>query len=108
MRLPLYFLSTLLYFWLPAAALAWKVYPGLDRLSRRAFWLTLAVFVPLTAAMEFVCLRLDVWTFSEAKDPLLGLRIFGAPVEEFLFWFGAQPFVLFSYLAFRRRFGRAL
>lgn len=104
--MPWYFISTLIYFWLPSALLGARLYRGLDARTRKAFWLTMAVFMPLTGAMEYVCLYLDIWYFSEAKDPLLGLRVFGAPIEEFLFWFGAQPFVLFTYLTFHRRFQR--
>ena len=98
--MPLYFMSTLAYFWFPSILLGLILLPKQDRSTRRAIWLTLAIFIPLTAAMEYVCLYLDIWTFSEKKDPLLGVRIFGAPVEEFSFWFGAQPFVLFSYIGF--------
>lgn len=101
--MPLYFLSTLVYFWIPIAAMGLLLLPRQDDATRKAFWLTLALFTPLTAAMEFVCLRLDIWSFSQAKDPLLGIRLFGAPVEEFSFWFGGAPFVLLTYLGLRRR-----
>ena len=62
------------------------------------------VFWPLTAAMEYLCLYLDIWDFSQELDPLLGIALFGAPIEEFLFWFGAPVFVLLAYFAFDRRY----
>lgn len=102
--MPLYFITAVLYFWLPIAVLAPLLLPSLDPLSRRAFWLTLAVFYPLAAGMEYVYLYCDVWTFSEKIDPLLGLRFYGAPVEEFVWWFGAVPFAMLVYFAFCRLF----
>ena len=104
--MPLYFLSTLIYFWIPILVMALCLWRHQDRLTRKAFWFTLAVFTLLTGAMEYVCLHLDIWSFSEELDPLLGLHIFGAPVEEFMFWFGGAPFVLFIYIGFDRKFRR--
>ena len=104
--MPLYFLSTMVYFWIPILIMGIVLWRGMDRLTRKAFLLTVLAFVPITAVMEYLCLHLDIWSFSEELDPLLGLRIFGAPVEEFLFWFGGTPFVLLIYLGFERRFGR--
>jgi hypothetical protein len=43
---------------------------------------------------------LDIWNFSEKISPLLGINIFGVPLEEFLFWFGAAVFFPLLYLAF--------
>jgi lycopene cyclase domain-containing protein len=100
--MPLYFLSTLVYFWAPVAALAWHLWPKLDPLTRKAFWCTMGIFYTLAFGMEYLYLYLQVWTFSEKLDPLLGIRIFNAPVEEFCFWFGATPFALFTYLGLDR------
>lgn len=102
--MPLYFLTAVLYFWLPIAILAPLTLPRLDETSRRAFWLTLALFYPLAAGMEYVYLYFDVWTFSEKIDPLLGVRVYGAPIEEFVWWFGAVPFAMLVYFAFCRVF----
>jgi hypothetical protein len=96
--MPIYFLSTLVYFWGPVALMARLLWPGLDPLTRKAFLITLVLFNSLAFGMEYVYLYFDVWTFSEKVDPLLGLRIFNAPVEEFCFWFGATPFALLLYL----------
>jgi hypothetical protein len=56
----------------------------------------------MTFAMEFIYRRATkVWTFSQKTDPLLGIRLFGEPIEEFSFWNGATPFILLVYLALR-------
>ncbi|MFA6092253.1 MAG: lycopene cyclase domain-containing protein [Elusimicrobiota bacterium] len=104
--MPLYFLSTLAYFWIPALVLGFWLYPLQDRLSRKAFWLALACILPMTAVMEYVYLYCGIWGFSQAKDPLLGIWIFGAPIEEFMFWFGAPPFILLAYWGFVRLLGK--
>ena len=106
MKLPLYFLTALLYFWVPVLAAGPRIFFSLDPLSKRAFLLCLAIFYPLAAGMEYVYLYFDIWTFSEKIDPLLGLRVYGAPIEEFVYWFGAVPFALIVYLSFCRLFGR--
>lgn len=109
--MPWYLLSVLIYFWVPIVGLGLWLLPRQETATLKSLGVSVALFWPLTAAMEYLCLRLDIWTFSEKLDPLVGLRFFGAPVEEFLFWFGAQPFVLLLYLAFDKRFpmpGRGL
>ena len=103
--MPRYFIDDLLVFWLPSAALAAWLWRGLDALTRKAFFLTLAVVLPATFAMEFVYLKVHIWRLDLSKDPLIGLSILGAPIEEFLFWFGAAFFILLSYLAFDRLLG---
>lgn len=100
--MPLYFLECVLLFWIPGLALLAGVWRGLAPADRAALGYTLAAMTPLTFLMEYVYLRADIWSFSEAQDPLLGLTLFGAPVEEFVFWFGATPFVLGLYLALQR------
>ena len=102
--MPWYLLSVLIYFWLPILILGIFLLPRQEPKTLTALALSILIFWPLTAAMEYLCLYLDIWTFSEKMDPLVGLRFFGAPIEEFLFWFGAQPFVLLLYLAFDKRF----
>lgn len=104
--MPRYFISTLFYFWLPVVVLSAWTLPRLSSSHKKAFWISLAVMTPATFAMEYVYLWADIWTFSEALDPLLGIRIWGAPIEEFVFWFGAPPFILLLYLSFDRLIGR--
>ncbi len=100
--MPLYFEICVLSFWLPGAALMIGIWRTLDRASRRAFWIRCAGMALVTFGMEYVYLWADIWNFSEERDPLLGIEIMGAPIEEFLFWFGATPFVLSIYLVLQR------
>lgn len=96
--MPRYFILTLIVFWIPNVVLFLITHDRLDPLTRRAFWITQLLMLPVTIVMEYVYLKTGIWTFSEALDPLLGVRIFGAPIEEFSFWFGGTPFMLLVYL----------
>lgn len=104
--MPRYFISTLVVFWIPSSVLAAWLWRGLDPLTRKAFFLALALVLPATFAMEFVYLKLRIWRLDLSKDPLIGLTILGTPIEEFLFWFGAAFFILLAYLALDRLFPR--
>jgi uncharacterized membrane protein YqaE (UPF0057 family) len=99
--MPRYFLLYLVAFWVPNLALTPLVLRFARGGTRKAFWLNLLLFCwPAAIAMEYLYLKFDVWTFSEAWDPLLGWRVFGAPVEEFVFWFGAPWIIMLMYVAF--------
>lgn len=98
--MPRYFLLTIVYFWVPIALMGLFLIGKLDPTAKKAFWVTIALLLPLAFAMEYVYLALDIWTFSEAMDPLLGLSLWGAPIEEFFFWFGGVFFILLLYLSF--------
>lgn len=99
--MPRYFILYLIGFWVPILLLMLILWPRLDKYTRKALWFTLLFFCfPSAIVMEYVYLWADVWTFSEAWDPLLGWRIFGAPVEEFVFWFGAPWLIMLFYLSF--------
>lgn len=97
-----YFLTCVLMFWVPGVALVFGLWRGRPRHEHRAFWLTCALVAVLSFGMEFVYLWADIWSFSEADDPLLGITIFGAPLEEFTYWFGASPFLLSVYWLMQR------
>jgi len=66
------------------------------------FLLTWAFFNILSIIWEYAGLALNIWDFSEAHHALLGPEIFGAPIEEFVFWFGASPFVLTIYIYYEQ------
>lgn len=100
--MPRYLIGTFIYFWIPVAMLGFFMRNRLDPSTKKALWVTLGILTPMTFAMEYVYLWADIWTFSEDLDPLLGIRIWGAPIEEFSFWFGATPFILLVYLAWDR------
>lgn len=93
---------TLLVFWIPVILLWVLMRRHWDPLTKKAFWISMLIMTPATAVMEYVYLWADIWDFSEELDPLLGIRIFGAPIEEFFFWFGCAPFMLLLYLNFNR------
>ena len=99
--MPVYLLMYLVIFWIPVFILGWHIWKDLDGSLKKAFWITMAIMTVATFGMEFVYLRLNVWTFSEAIDPLLGIRLGGVPIEEFVFWFGVSPLFVFIYLNFR-------
>ena len=104
----MYLLLDLALYWIPAAALLGWRWRTLRRAQRRAVWIVSAVMAAVTFGMEYVYLWADIWNFSEERFPLLGIYLGPAPVEEFVFWFGATPFVLGLYFAFfgERRRGR--
>ena len=99
--MPIYFWTVVLLFWVPGVALIWGRWKSLTRTQRFAFWTTVGLMTVVSGLMEYVYLKADIWNFSQAVDPLLGIRIFGAPIEEFVYWFGATPFVLGIYLLIR-------
>lgn len=49
----------------------------------RAFWITLGVLLVLTAAFDPVIIGLGVVGYNESL--ILGLKIFGAPIEDFFY-----------------------
>jgi hypothetical protein len=63
---------------------------------------TWAIFIVLSTVWEYLGLALNIWDFSEDHHKLVGLNIFGAPIEEFVFWYGATPFVLLIYLYYEK------
>ena len=72
LALNLFFLLTLLLF-LP------------KKLSKpgKAFWITMVVVLALTAIFDPIIIALDIVGYDTTK--LLGLYIFGAPIEDFFY-----------------------
>ncbi len=103
--MPLYFLIYILLFWLPGLVLIPVYWGRLGPAGRKAFLAVCAIMAVVSFGMEYVYLWADIWNFSEAHDSLLGLELWGAPIEEFIFWFGATPFCLGGYFLFRRLHG---
>lgn len=96
--MPRYFIDTIIIFWIPILIMGIFLRNKLNPLTKKAFWISVLILTPLTFAMEYVYLWADIWNFTEAVDPLLGIRIWGAPIEEFCYWFGAGPFIILVYL----------
>ncbi len=103
--MPRYFIMTVIAFWIPVAVLSIFLRNHLTPQTKKALWITILVMIPVSFLMEYVYLWADIWDFSEEMDPLLGIRLWGAPIEEFSFWFGGTPFVLLTYLAIDRLTG---
>lgn len=96
--MPRYLLTVILIFWVPSLILYLFLRNKISPLKKKAFWLNLLLWLPITFAAEYLYLWADIWNFSEDFDPLTGITIFGAPIEEFVFWFGAPVFFSLLYL----------
>ncbi len=102
--MPVYFISYTVLFWVPSILFLIFLYRPLQTYTRKAFWLTVFIMAVVSVIMEYLYLKFDVWGFSERIDPLLGIWIWKAPIEEYVYWFGATPFCLSLYLAYCRLF----
>jgi len=100
--MPVYLITYSILFWVPALLFIFFALPRLSPGLRRSFWAASAAMAVVSVVMEYLFLKFDVWFFSEKIDRLLGLWIGSAPVEEFVFWFGATPFCLALYLTYSR------
>lgn len=100
--MPVYFITYSILFWVPALLFIFLLLPRQAAGLRKSFWAASAAMAAVSMAMEYLFLKFDVWFFSEKIDRLLGLWIGSAPVEEFVFWFGATPFCLALYLTYSR------
>src|SRR5258708_3543292 len=103
---PVYLILYLVLFWAPVVVLAVLQWKYFDPPTKKAFWVTMAVMTVATTVMEFIFVGLDVWSFSEKKDPLLGIWFGKVPIEEFVFWYGASPLFFFTYVSFDRLFSK--
>jgi lycopene cyclase domain-containing protein len=102
--MPVYLITYSVLFWVPALLFIFFMLRTYDAGLRRAFWAACAAMAAASVVMEYLFLKFDVWFFSEKIDRLLGVWIGAAPVEEFVFWFGATPFCLAVYLSYCRLF----
>src|SRR5437870_5004695 len=98
--MPVYLLLYLGIFWVPVFLMALLHWPKMDALTKKAFWITMAILIVATTALEYLYVGLGVWSFSEKIDPLVGIWFGPVPIEEFVFWYGAAPLFLFLYLTF--------
>jgi lycopene cyclase domain-containing protein len=99
-----YFEFVTVLFWMPAALLLAMNWRWILR-KRIAFpiFSSLAILALFSFFFEYVALGMGVWHFGGPEN-YLGPGIWGAPIEEFLFYWGAAPFCLFMYLHFYRLF----
>lgn len=99
-----YFEFVAMLFWMPSALLLAVNWGWIAR-KRIAFpfFASLAIGAIISFFFEYVALGMGVWHFSGPEN-YLGPGIWGAPIEEFLFYWGAAPFCLLLYLYFYRLF----
>lgn len=69
----------------------WKLFIGISIFSN--------IF---TFIVELVMLKFDVWGFSGENVRLLGITLFGAPIEEYIFWMYCPWLVGLSYITCAR------
>lgn len=107
-----YALSTLFLFWVPILILLvvntrWMYR---NNLLLPFLW-TVIVMTVIIMYFEYAGLGTGAWSFSEGHHQLLRssfhnpgfpFAIYGAPVEEFMFWFGAPPLCMLLYISFER------
>ncbi len=103
--MPVYFITYTVLFWIPAAVLVFFLFKKTPPPLKKAFWACAGLIAIVTTIMEYVYLGLDVWSFSQKTDKLLGIWLGPAPIEEFVFWYGGPVFCMSVYLGFRRLFG---
>lgn len=56
----------------------------------------------LTTGIEKLMMVFDVWGFSRAHHYMIGLTLFGAPIEEYVYWWLCPVLVACTYFAFAR------
>ncbi len=68
---------------------------------------SMGVFVLLsnvtTTIIEKLMIVFDVWGFSSSNAGLIGLNFWGAPIEEYIYWWMAPVVVVTTYLAVSKR-----
>ena len=107
-----YALSTVLLFWAPVIFLVAVNLRWINHRNQIVPFIHVNLFIGLTALyFEYAALGVGIWGFSEHHHKLLRTvfnnpgfpyALYGAPIEEFLFWFGATPFCILLYLSFCR------
>ncbi|MBI5744628.1 MAG: hypothetical protein HY952_08775 [Elusimicrobia bacterium] len=102
--MPVYLITYSILFWVPALLFIFFLLGRESAPLKKSFWGACVAMAAVSVIMEYLFLKFDVWFFSEKIDRLLGLWIGPAPVEEFVFWFGATPFCLAIYLTYRKFF----
>jgi hypothetical protein len=99
-----YYNSTLFLFWYPTMimlAANWKWMS--DKRLWRPFLQVNGYLAIFSVYFEYASLGLSIWGFNQSHHKLLDIpTLMGAPIEEFMFYFGATPFCLLLYFTFYR------
>jgi lycopene cyclase domain-containing protein len=94
--------------WLIALGVVRWSWPRLDAGERRGAWLAAALVMVLQVGNEWLSLNVfQAWSFSQAHNRLLGVELWGAPLEEYFFWFAFAWMIPFGYAGLASREGRS-
>jgi hypothetical protein len=96
--IPLYLLLDLSVI-IIAAVLWLPLYKHLDRITKTAGLITVAILSIMASVFQYLCLvRVGAWSVCEQNTWLLPVRLFGSPIEEYLFWWGFAFIMTAAYL----------
>jgi len=94
---PWYLVLDLVLWGITVVIILW-VWPRLSNYWRISALLVVGLVMVLQVLNEVLSLHIfEAWTFSEAHNRLLGIILWGAPIEEYLFWFAFAWMIPFLY-----------
>ncbi|MBN1594595.1 hypothetical protein JW933_01580 [candidate division FCPU426 bacterium] len=94
---PWYLILDLALWAITAVIIRWS-WPRLDPVVRKCVFITVFVVMVLQVLNELLSLHVfKAWDFSEDYNRLLGINLWGAPIEEYLFWFAYAWMIPFLY-----------
>lgn len=97
MKLPWYMIMDLMLCGMAIAAVYWA-WPKMNRYWRWSALLTAITVMILQVLNELLSLHIfKAWEFSEQYSSLIGVNVWGAPLEEYLFWFPFAWMITFLY-----------
>ncbi len=71
--MPVYFITYSVLFWVPVVLFSLFVLRFFESKTRKAYFFSSVIMAGVLVVMEYVCLKFDVWSFSQQTDPLLGI-----------------------------------
>ncbi|HEX2958242.1 MAG TPA: hypothetical protein VHO70_15515 [Chitinispirillaceae bacterium] len=98
-----YFANLMAVFFIPSILLWYYINLHADRWEKTALAVVLIVSFFFSVVVEIIGVYFKFWTFFTDKDPLIGITIGDVPVEEFLFYIGANMQLCFLYLAVSKK-----
>lgn len=55
-----------------------------------------------TTLLELIFIHTDTWGFSRTMNEMVGVNLFGIPIEEYIFWEFCPLVVIFTYMYFKQ------
>lgn len=99
-----YFASLMILFFLPSVLMGYYIWTRGDKCYCISIIIILSICFMFSVLLEYIAVYLKFWTFFTDKDPLIGLYVGDIPIEEFLFYFGANMQLCFLYSSIRLKF----